>query len=453
MNLMEKLTILSDAAKYDVSCSSSGSTRKGGKGTVGSAARAGICHSFTADGRCISLLKILMTNHCIYDCAYCINRKSNDTQRAAFTVDEVVSLTMNFYRRNYIEGLFLSSAIIGSPDYTMEQMVKVVEKLRYEEHFYGYIHMKAIPGANPLLIQRAGELADRLSVNLELPSEESLSALAPDKTKQSILLPMHQIHQGIVRHKQNKGTTLNHHGKQQIAFAKQYQLSHSGNTLQLAESVVSQPLAKPSKKTYKGKALFVPAGQTTQMMVGASGESDLQMLQLTSALYKKFEMKRVYFSAYVPLNDDSRLPQIARPPMLRENRLYQADWLMRFYGFDAGELLDETNPNFDPDYDPKLIWAIRHPEAFPMDVNTASYQQLIRVPGLGIQCAKRIISARRTGRLDFTDLKRMHVSLKRAQYFITCGGKYYNVQNPEPQLILRALKPNARSHYEQLTLF
>lgn len=434
MNLMEKLTILSDAAKYDVSCSSSGSTRRGEKGTIGSAAKSGICHSFTADGRCISLLKILMTNNCIYDCAYCLNRKSNDNSRAAFTVDEVVSLTMNFYRRNYIEGLFLSSAIIGSPDYTMEQLVKIVEKLRFEEHFYGYIHLKAIPGANPMLIQRAGELADRLSVNLELPSEQSLSALAPDKTRQSILLPMHQIHQGIVQQKQRK------------PLAKT-------SSMPVQQSIQPTDGRTPYKKQYKQNSLFVPAGQTTQMMVGASGESDLQMLQLTAALYKKFEMKRVYFSAYVPINEDSRLPQIVQPPMQRENRLYQADWLMRFYGFEAAELLDEQHPNFDPDYDPKLIWAIRHPEQFPLDVNTATYQQLIRVPGLGIQCARRIVSARRTGKLDFADLLRMHVSLKRAQYFITCSGKYYHIQNPEPQQILHALKPNNRSAYQQLTLF
>ena len=440
MNLMEKLTILSDAAKYDVSCSSSGSTRQGEKGTVGSAAKAGICHSFTADGRCISLLKILMTNHCIYDCAYCLNRKSNDNLRAAFTVDEVVSLTMNFYRRNYIEGLFLSSAIIGSPDYTMEQLVKIVEKLRYEEHFYGYIHLKAIPGANPLLIQRAGELADRLSVNLELPSEQSLSILAPEKTRQSILQPMHQIHQGIVQHKQQKTAWTT------TALKAKLPSAHTVPVLQ------GTPVA-PYQKQYKQNSMFVPAGQTTQMIVGASGESDLQMLQLTAALYQKFEMKRVYFSAYVPINEDSRLPQIAQPPMLRENRLYQADWLMRFYGFEASELLDETHPNFDPDYDPKLIWAIRHPEHFPVDVNTASYQELIRVPGLGIQCARRIVSARRTGKLDFADLQRMHVSMKRTQYFITCSGKYYRIQNPEPQLILQALKPNTHSPFQQLTLF
>ena len=432
MNLMEKLTILSDAAKYDVSCSSSGSSRKGEKGTIGSAAKAGICHSFTADGRCISLLKILMTNHCIYDCAYCLNRKSNDNPRASFTVDEVVSLTMNFYRRNYIEGLFLSSAIIGSPNYTMEQLVKIVEKLRFQEHFHGYIHLKAIPGADPALIQRAGELADRLSVNLELPSEQSLAKLAPEKTRQSILQPMHQIHQGIVQHKQRTNTLP------------------PSNLLQ-PKGLEQTPVSY--KKSAKKQNLFVPAGQTTQMMVGASGESDLQMLQLIAALYQKFEMKRVYFSAYVPLNEDSRLPQIAQPPMLRENRLYQADWLMRFYGFEASELLDESTPNFDPDYDPKLIWAIRHPEQFPVDINTASYQQLIRVPGLGIQCARRIVSARRSGKLDFADLQRMHVSLKRTQYFITCGGKYYRIQNPEPRLILHALKPKNHTPYEQLTLF
>lgn len=306
MQLLEKLTILADAAKYDVSCSSSGSTRKGNPGTIGSAAKSGICHSFTADGRCISLLKILMTNNCIYDCAYCLNRRSNDKPRAIFTVNEIVNLTMDFYRRNYIEGLFLSSAVIASPDYTMELLIQVVEKLRYTEKFHGYIHLKAIPGANPALIERAGRLADRLSVNLELPSEQSLKLLAPDKTKQNLLLPMHQIHRGILEHREE------------------------------------QALIKKAP-------LFVPAGQTTQMIVGASGESDLQILRLSSALYKKFSMKRVYFSAYVPINSDSRLPQIAKPPMLRENRLYQADWLMRFYGFDAAELLDDRNPNFDPD--------------------------------------------------------------------------------------------------------
>lgn len=410
MQLLEKLTILADAAKYDVSCSSSGSTRKGNPGTIGSAAKSGICHSFTADGRCISLLKILMTNNCIYDCAYCLNRRSNDKPRAIFTVNEIVNLTMDFYRRNYIEGLFLSSAVIASPDYTMELLIQVVEKLRYTEKFHGYIHLKAIPGANPALIERAGRLADRLSVNLELPSEQSLKLLAPDKTKQNLLLPMHQIHRGILEHREE------------------------------------QALIKKAP-------LFVPAGQTTQMIVGASGESDLQILRLSSALYKKFSMKRVYFSAYVPINSDSRLPQIAKPPMLRENRLYQADWLMRFYGFDAAELLDDRNPNFDPDYDPKIIWAVRHPEQFPVEINTASYQQLIRVPGLGIRCAKRIVSARRTARLDFEDLIRMKVSLKRAQYFITCKGKYYRIQNPQPDMILRALKPAARSPYEQLSLF
>ncbi len=410
MQLLDKLSILADAAKYDVSCSSSGSTRKGEKGTIGSAAKSGICHSFTADGRCISLLKILMTNSCIYDCAYCLNRRSSDKPRAMFTVDEIVNLTMDFYRRNYIEGLFLSSAVVASPDYTMELLIQAVEKLRHIEKFHGYIHLKAIPGANPALIQRAGHLADRLSINLELPSEQSLKLLAPDKTKQNLLLPMHQIHQGILER------------REQRALIKK---------------------APP----------FVPAGQTTQMIVGASGESDLQILRLSSSLYKKFSMKRVYFSAYVPLNSDSRLPQIAKPPMLRENRLYQADWLMRFYGFDAAELLDEASPNFDPDYDPKIIWAVRHPEQFPAEINTAPYDLLIRVPGIGIRCAQRIVSARKTARLDFEDLIRMKVSLKRAQYFITCKGRYYRIQNPEPDMILRALKPAARSPYEQLSLF
>ena len=410
MNLADKLTILADAAKYDVSCSSSGSTRQGPKGTIGSAAKSGVCHSFTADGRCISLLKILMTNNCIYDCAYCLNRRSNDRPRAIFTVDEIVSLTMDFYRRNYIEGLFLSSAVIASPDYTMELLVQVAEKLRYVEKFHGYIHLKAIPGASQELIQRAGQLADRLSINLELPSEQSLHRLAPEKNRQNLLMPMHQIHQGIVQRREER-------------------------------------------MLVKKAPAFVPAGQTTQMIVGASGESDLQILRLSSALYKKFSMKRVYFSAYVPINDDSRLPQIEKPPVLRENRLYQADWLMRFYGFEASELLDESMPNFDPDYDPKIIWAVRHPEQFPVEINTASYQQLLRVPGLGVRCARRIVSARRISRLDFEDLLRMKVSLKRSQYFITCKGKYYRIPDPKPDMILRALKPEARSPYEQLSLF
>ena len=410
MNLMDKLTILADAAKYDVSCSSSGSTRQGAKGTLGSAAKAGICHSFSADGRCISLLKILMTNNCIYDCAYCLNRRSNDKPRAMFTVEEIVNLTMDFYRRNYIEGLFLSSAIVSSPNYTMELLVQIVENLRYQKQFHGYIHLKGIPGADPRLIQRAGQVADRLSINMELPSEISLTFLAPEKQKQHILLPMQQIHQEIVQHRETRAL---------------------------------------ARKT----PTFVPAGQTTQMIVGASADNDLQILRLSAALYKKFSMKRVYFSAYVPVNQDSRLPQIAQPPMLRENRLYQADWLMRFYGFQAQELLDESNPNFDPDFDPKVIWAIRHPEQFPMEINAAPYKQLLRVPGLGVRCVQRIVSARKTARLDFDDLLRMHVSLKRAQYFITCKGKYYRVKDPQPDLILRALKPKVRSPYQQLSFF
>ncbi len=408
MQLYEKISILADAAKYDVSCSSSGSVRRGPKGTVGSAARAGICHAFTADGRCISLLKILFTNNCSYDCAYCLNRRSNDHPRATFTVDELVGLTMNFYRRNYIEGLFLSSAVLGTPDKTMELLVQVAEKLRREEKFHGYIHLKALPGADPALIRRAGLAADRLSVNLELPSERSLNLLAPEKDKSRILFPMQQISQEIANRQE------------------QHALAPRG-------------------------AGFAPAGQTTQLIVGASPESDLHILRLSQALYRKFALKRVYFSAYIPLNADKRLPQLTEPPLLRENRLYQADWLMRFYGFRAEELLDDQMPNFDPDYDPKLVWAVRHPEQFPLEINTAPYRQLIRVPGLGTRGAKRIVSARKTALLDFEDLTRMHISLKRAQYFITCKGRYYRLQNPQPETILEALKPAARIRDAQLS--
>lgn len=408
--LSEKLTILADAAKYDVSCSSSNSTRKGPKGSIGSASKGGICHSFTADGRCISLLKILMSNQCAYDCAYCINRRSNDNPKATFTVDEIVALTMNFYRRNYIEGLFLSSAIIGNPDYTMERMVQVVERLRQQEKYFGYIHLKAIPGADPQLIQRAGLQADRMSVNIELPSAQSLQMLAPDKKKETILAPMTQIRNSLVQNQQER-------------------------------------------KVFRQAPAFVPAGQTTQMIVGASQESDLQILQLTSALYEKFSMKRVYFSAYVPINQDSKLPQLTQPPTFRENRLYQADWLLRFYGFDAKELLDEHNPNFDPDYDPKVMWAVRHLDQFPVEINTAPYEMLLRVPGLGVQCARRITSARQMAPLRFEDLKRMRVSMKRVQYFITCKGKYYSPVPHDKAAILHALKPDARSPYQQLTLF
>ena len=409
-SISDKLIILADAAKYDVSCSSSGSKRQGNQGTLGSAAKAGICHSFTADGRCISLLKILMSNACSYDCAYCLSRRSNDHPRATFTPQEIVDLTINFYRRNYIEGLFLSSAILGTPDYTMELLIQVVEKLRYEERFHGYSHLKAIPGADPKLIERAGMLVDRMSVNIELPSEASLQRLAPDKKKSAILAPMTQIHYSLVQNRQER-------------------------------------------KQFKKSPLFVPAGQTTQMIIGASDESDLQILTLTSALYRQFSLKRVYFSAYVPINQDKRLPNLSKPPTFRENRLYQADWLMRFYGFQANELLDEEYPNFDPNYDPKVMWAIRHLEIFPLEINRACREELLRIPGIGVQGVKRIMNARCVAPLSFDDLKRMGISLKRCQYFITCKGKSISPVALEPAAILRALQPKATSHYEQLSLF
>lgn len=383
LTLQQKLEILTDAAKYDVACTSSGADRKGKKGTMGSAVPAGICHSFSADGRCISLLKILFTNECIYDCRYCVNRSSNDTVRTSFTPEEVCTLTMEFYRRNYIEGLFLSSGILRSPDYTMELICRTLYQLRREHHFRGYIHVKAIPGADPALIRQAGFLADRMSVNLELPTADGLRLLAPGKTREKILLPMRQIQQGIQT------------GKQELAL--------SGNRRELA---------------------FVPAGQSTQMIVGATGESDYQMLSVAEALYRKYELKRVFYSAFVRVNDDSLLPALpGGPPLLREHRLYQADWLLRYYGFQAGELLSEERPNFNVLLDPKCDWAVRHLEKFPVEANRADYYTLLRVPGVGVRSAKRIVEARRHAVLDFGDLKKFGVVLKRAMYFITCRGR------------------------------
>lgn len=414
MDISQKLAILADAAKYDVSCSSSGSKRQTQKNSLGSAVSAGICHSFTPDGRCISLLKILMNNCCIYDCAYCLNRASNDIPRAAFTVEEVVELTMNFYRRNYIEGLFLSSAIIKNPNYTMERMALVLEKLRKEYRFSGYIHVKAIPGASQELIDKAGRYADRMSVNIELPSSRSLKLLAPDKSKDDILLPMKNIHSAIVANRQEK-------------------------------------------KTFKKSPVYVPAGQSTQMIIGASNESDLDILNLSASLYTKFAMKRVYYSAYVPVNQDKNLPALAKPPTLRENRLYQSDWLIRVYGFKANELLNANQPNLDMDYDPKTIWALNHLEEFPMEINKAPFTQLIRIPGIGIRGAQKIVSARRMKPLDFSDLPKMGLSIKRSQYFITCKGRYYGGVKCEPLAIRRALKPakaaSPHTGYEQLTIF
>ena len=376
MSLTDKLAILADAAKYDISCASSGSDRTARKGSLGSADRAGICHSFTPDGRCISLLKILMNNYCIYDCAYCVNRSSNDVPRASFSVDEVVSLTMNFYRRNYIEGLFLSSAIVQSPNYTMEMLMQVVERLRLKEHFGGYIHLKAIPGADQALIDRAGAQVDRMSVNIELPSAQSLKLLAPDKSKTDILRPMQSIHSRIVQNRQER-------------------------------------------QKFRQAPSYVPAGQSTQMIVGASAESDLDILRLSASLYEHYALKRVYYSAYVPVNRDKKLPALAKPPTVRENRLYQSDWLLRKYGFRAEEILDESRPNLEMDYDPKTVWALNHPENFPIELNKAPFEQLIRVPGIGIRGAQKIVSARKVHALDFADLRKMGLSVKRAQYFIT----------------------------------
>lgn len=376
--ILEKLNILADAAKYDVSCASSGTSRPAVKGGIGTATGWGICHSFTPDGRCISLFKILLTNHCIYDCAYCTNRRSNDVKRTAFTPRELAELTIAFYQRNYIEGLFLSSGVMRNPDYTMEQMLRVVKLLREQYRFNGYIHMKAIPGASDNLIAQAGLYTDRMSVNLEIPSEENLKLLAPEKNYSEVFAPMRFIQQGM---------------------------------LESAED----------RKKFRSAPRFVPAGQSTQLIIGATPDNDRQILTLASALYRRPSFKRVYYSGYIPVNNgDSRLPTLAAPPLVRENRLYQADWLMRFYQFKASEIVDESHPDLDLDLDPKMGWALRHPEFFPVDVNTAPYEMILRVPGIGVKSAKLIVASRRYGRLSTTQLKKIGVVMKRAQYFILC---------------------------------
>lgn len=383
MNLLDKLTILTDAAKYDASCTSSGVIRGSRPGMIGntSSSIAGCCHSFSADGRCISLLKVLMTNYCVYDCKYCINRRSNDTRRTAFTPRELAELTVQFYRRNYIEGLFLSSGVLRDPDYTTLRMIETLRLLRREFSFNGYIHAKAIPGTSPELVQQLGYLADRLSVNIELPSQKGLAALAPDKSKAAILAPMRLIE---AQGRQNK-----------------------------------EELVK-----YRHAPAFAPAGQSTQLIVGATEDSDRHILHLTESLYDRYRLKRVFYSAYVPVVENPLLPDLhTKPPLLREHRLYQADWLLRFYGFRADELLDDQHPNFDPMLDPKCYWAITHPEQFPVEIMTADLGRLLRVPGIGPTGARRILSARRTGLLHFDDLKKMGIVLKRAQFFILCGGR------------------------------
>lgn len=398
ISIADKLKILTDAAKYDVACTSSGTQRTNDGTGIGSCAQAGICHSFSADGRCISLLKILFTNECIYDCKYCINRRSNDVPRASFTPDEICTLTMEFYRRNYIEGLFLSSGVLKSPDHTMELIYAALYKLRTTYRFQGYIHVKAIPGTSQELLERLGFLADRMSVNLELPTAEGLRLLAPHKTRERILAPMRLV--------QNK-------------------MEENRQEIQL----------------YRNAQRFVPAGQSTQMIIGATPETDFQIIHVAEALYKKFGLKRVFYSAFVPVNEDTSLPARTGegPPLLREHRLYQADFLLRYYQFQAGELLTEKDPNFNVFLDPKCNWALRHLEVFPVEVNTAGYELLLRVPGIGYRSAARIVKARRYGKLDFGDLKKMGVVLKRALYFLTCGGKMMYPVKLEEDYIARNL--------------
>ena len=420
MSLYEKLNILSDAAKYDVSCSSSGVERRGDGTGMGNCRKAGICHSFSSDGRCISLLKILFTNECIYDCKYCINRSSNDVVRTSFTPEEICTLTMEFYRRNYIEGLFLSSGILKSPDYTMELIYAALYRLRHVCNFQGYIHVKAIPGADERLIRMTGFLADRMSVNMELPTAESLRLLAPHKSRKNILAPMRFVQEKMKE---------NH---QEIML-------------------------------YRSAPRFVPAGQSTQMIIGATPETDYQILRVTEDLYKKFDLKRVFFSAFVPVNEDKDLPSIRDqgPPLLREHRLYQADWLLRFYHFEAEELLDEENQNFNVYLDPKCCWALRHLESFPVEINRADYYTLLRVPGIGYKLAGRIVKARRWGCIGFEDLKKMGVVLKRALYFITCSGKMmYPVRMDEDTITRNLLNTKERlpegadgMTFRQLSLF
>ena len=415
MDLQRKLDILSSAAKYDVSCSSSGSNRKNKNNGIGNAAMSGICHSFTPDGRCVSLLKILMTNICIYDCSYCINRSSYDIPRATFTPDEICDITINFYKRNYIEGLFLSSAIIKDANFTMEKLYEVVYKLRNFYNFNGYIHLKAIPGADQEIIDKAGLLVDRMSVNIELTSSDSLKLLAPDKNRDKIPLPMKNIRKNIIQN-------------------------------------------KIERKTFKNTPKFVPGGQSTQLIVGASPESDLKILTLSENLYKKMNLKRVYYSAFVPVTNDKRLPNLKNPPTLREHRLYQADWLLRFYGFNAKELLSEENPNFDINFDPKTNWALQNIHLFPVEINRAPKEMLLRIPGVGAKSVQRIMAIRRVSNITFEDLRKIGVVLKRAQYFITCNGKYYGDVAFDETIIRKRLEPKEdlnilENQGEQLNFF
>lgn len=414
--LREKLNILADAAKYDVSCSSSGSNRKNNNKGVGNGHMSGICHTYTEDGRCVSLLKILLTNHCIFDCAYCVSRKSNDIERAAFTVNEVVELTMNFYRRNYIEGLFLSSGIFKNADFTMERLLQVVKKLRLEEKYNGYIHLKTIPGASDELIKEAGLYADRMSINLEMPTERGLKLLAPEKSHKDVIKPLDFVQKQIVQF-------------------------------------------KDEKKLIKSTPKFVPAGQSTQMVIGATPETDKEIMHTADAFYKNFSLKRVYYSGYIPISNDTRMPILGtKPPLLRENRLYQTDWLMRFYGFNVNELLNDANPNLDVDIDPKLSWGLRNLQHFPIDINTASYQMILRVPGIGVGSAQKIVQARKFGKLHIYQLQNIGISYNRAKHFIRCADSPFQIKDYQATQIKAFILAESKSKYlktdsNQLILF
>jgi putative DNA modification/repair radical SAM protein len=412
----EKLSILADAAKYDVSCSSSGSKRKNTNKGLGDTTGMGICHSYTEDGRCVSLLKILLTNYCIFDCAYCVSRKSNDIKRAAFTIEEVVELTMNFYRRNYIEGLFLSSGIFKSADFTMERLVTIAKKLRLEHQFNGYIHLKTIPGASEELMKEAGLYADRLSINIEMPTESSLKLLAPDKNYEEIFTPMNFVSESIVQY-------------------------------------------KAEKKLIKSTPIYAPAGQSTQMVIGATPETDKDIMFTANSLYQKFNMKRVYYSGYIPISGDERLPGIGTPPpLIREHRLYQTDWLMRFYGFTVNEIVSDSNPNLDVDIDPKLSWALRNLHLFPIDINTADYSMILRVPGIGVASAQKIVAARKFGKLDWTQLKKIGVVMNRVKHFVVCSRQDFvlgeaTAGNIRHQILALGKSKYTPTYSPQLTLF
>lgn len=505
LSLEEKLKILSAAARYDVSCTSSGVTRKGENGALGNAASCGICHSFAADGRCISLLKVLLSNECVFDCKYCMNRASNDIPRASFTPEELCRLTIEFYRRNYIEGLFLSSGVLGTPDHTMELFYQTLYMLRYQYQFNGYVHVKTIPGADGELIRRLGYLADRMSVNLEISSQDGLKKLAPHKTHARILTPIRQIQNGIIRDRlegrraepvpETIGTC------EQPLFSREtsdtytarnssapyLSVSHkeatvtklspnhaATDTRALSETAPDkaaldrydpywQYLVRSAPTVHRGQPRFVPSGQSTQMIIGAVPESDYQLVHTAEALYQNYDLKRVFYSAYVPLNEDSCLPPLdTKPPLLREHRLYQADWLLRFYGFQAGELLTEDRPNFNLFIDPKCDWAVRHLELFPVEITTAGYAALLRVPGIGVKSAKRILYARKHNILDFTALKKMGVALKRAHYFITLNGRMmYPVKIDETYITHNLIQSEQKKNwqvaqdmtYHQLSLF